>query len=87
VSSEFPGRGLVYGRGKDKPPFQTREEIERKIARGGLTDDQVGELWDSLYLTADELAELLRHVQATARYAWIYPMALLAAHRGRGVRR
>jgi integrase len=57
-------------------------EIERKIARGGLTDEQVGELWDSLYLTADELPDFLEHVRRTARHPWIHPMCCMAAHAG-----
>ena len=33
----FPNRGLKYPKANEKPPFQTWEEIERQIARGGLT--------------------------------------------------
>src|SRR5271166_1813459 len=33
----FPSRGLRYPKTDDKPPFQTWAEIERQIARGGLT--------------------------------------------------
>jgi hypothetical protein len=37
VFHDFPGRGLVYSKGKEKPPFQTWEEIERKAV--GLSRD------------------------------------------------
>jgi hypothetical protein len=50
VAGAFPGRGLVYPKLDEKPPFQTREELERRIALGGLTAPQVAELWDSLFL-------------------------------------
>jgi integrase len=82
VTFEFPGSGLVYNKAKEKPPFQTRKDIERKIARGGLTDEEVGELWDSLYLLPVEVTELLAHVSQAARYPWIYPALCLIAHTG-----
>lgn len=80
ISREWPGRGLIYRKATDKPPFQTMAEIERQIARGGLDDEQVGDLWDSLYLTAEELPEFLEHVRQAARHAWVYPMCCMAAH-------
>ena len=82
VALEWPGRGLVYRKTKEKPPFQTRAEITRQIARGGLTDDQKKELWESLYLAAAELSIFLEHVSLAARHAFIYPMICTAAHTG-----
>ena len=82
VSAEWPGKGLSYQKTREKPPFQTKAEIARKIARGGLTDDQKAELWESLYLTADELPDLLAHARETARHPFIHPMLCMAAHTG-----
>lgn len=82
VRQEWPGQGLVYPKAREKPPFQTRAEIARRLARGGLTEEQEAELWESLYLTADELAALLSHVASAARHSFIYPMFCLAAHTG-----
>jgi integrase len=82
VAREWPGKGLVYRKTKEKPPFQTRTEIKRRIARGGLTDEQKTELWESLYLAAAELSRFLEHVSAAARHAFIYPMICTAAHTG-----
>lgn len=82
VSKEWPGKGLVYQKASEKPPFQTRAEITRKIARGGLTDAQESELWESLYLTAEELPEFLQYASQAARHAFIYPMLCMAAHTG-----
>src|SRR5262249_17534554 len=78
----FPGRGLVYPKHAEKPPFQTFAEVERKVAAGGLTEREIGELWDSLYLQQDEIAELLEHVKARAEHGWIYPSVCFAAHTG-----
>lgn len=82
LSGEYPNRGLVYPKEDELPPYQTREEIERQIAAGGLTDDQVDELWEALYLRPHEIAELLEHVRTHARHPWIYPLACLAGHTG-----
>src|SRR5262245_27663375 len=35
IKEAFPGRGLTYPKTDEKPPFQTRAEIERQIAGGG----------------------------------------------------
>ena len=37
-------RGLRYPKGKQQPIFQTWDEIDRKVKRGGLTDDEISEL-------------------------------------------
>lgn len=43
---QAPTKGLKYDKGKEQPPFMTWTEIEKRVARGGLTEEQVGELWD-----------------------------------------
>lgn len=82
VAAEWPGKGLVYPKSKEKPPFQTRAEIQRKIAHGRLSKKRQTELWESLYLTADEVPQLLEQVRQAARHSFIYPMFCLAAHTG-----
>ena len=82
VSSPFPGRGLVYPKTDEKPPFQTREEIERQISRGGLPAREKIALWDSLFLTLPEVATLLESVRTHATQPWVYPMVCAAAHTG-----
>ncbi len=82
LASAYPDDGLVYPKTHEKPPFQTREEIERQIRRGGLTEEEQDELWESLFLTLPDIAELLQHVRAAARHPWIYPMVTFAAHTG-----
>ena len=66
----------------EKPPFQTWKEIEKTIQRGGLTEQQVEELWDSLFLNEKEVLELLEHVKKKAAYPFIYPMFAFAAFTG-----
>jgi integrase len=78
----FPGRGLKYPKTDEKPPFQTRAEIERQIARGGLSVAEIRQLWDSLFLTRPEIEQLLQHVRACAAQPFLYPMVCLAAHTG-----
>ncbi len=44
VAGRFPYHGLRYPKSDEKPPFQTIEEIKRRIAAGGLTAAQEKEL-------------------------------------------
>jgi integrase len=82
LKGAFPGRGLRYPKTNDKPPFQTRVEIERQIARGGLTDVEIRVLWECLFLTRPEIELLLKHVREHSSQPFLYPMACLAAHTG-----
>ena len=60
----------------------TIDEIERKIARGGLTPEQVKRLWDSVFLTKGQITDLLDDVQALSPLPFIFPMFVFAAHTG-----
>jgi integrase len=83
VTTPFPAnRTLKYPKADEKPPFQTREEIERQVARGGLSQAEIRELWDCLFLTLPQIAELLAHVKEHARQPFLYPMVVFAAHTG-----
>ena len=66
----------------EKPPFQTWAEIEQRIRRGGLSSEERADLWDCLFLTLEEVSELLQYVKGAAREPFIYPMFVLAAHTG-----
>jgi len=48
VSGRFPNDGLRFAKIDEKPPFMTREEIERRIAAGRLKPYQIKELWNAL---------------------------------------
>lgn len=77
-----PTAGLKYPKRDAKPPFMTWDEIERITSRGGLSDGEVNELWDSLFLNTQEVANLLNDVKQLARHPFIYPLFLFAAHTG-----
>jgi integrase len=79
----FPvNKSLKYPKSEEKEPFQTWAEIERKISRGGLSDVEVRELWDSLFLTLSEIDELLHYVATNARHDFLYPAFVFSAHTG-----
>lgn len=78
----FPNTGLKYPKGAEKPPFQTWEEIEKQIKRGKLTENEQQALWDCLFLTLNETADLLKHVKEKAPQPFLYPMIVMAAHTG-----
>lgn len=82
IEGIYPGRGLTYPKLDEKPPFQTREEIERKIARGGLTPEQNLELWDCWFLTKTDLAAFLEFAKGNAEDPFVFPMIAVAAHTG-----
>ncbi|MGD9724444.1 MAG: tyrosine-type recombinase/integrase [Pirellulales bacterium] len=82
LKTAFPLKGVKFPKTQEKPPFQTRAEIERQIARGGLSDAEVAELWDCLFLTVPEINELLTHVKRHATKPFVYPMFVFAAHTG-----
>jgi integrase len=66
----------------EKPPFQTIAQIQRKLALGGLTEGEIEDLWDSVFLTLPEIDELLEHVRQHAMHPFIYPFFCFAAHTG-----
>lgn len=78
TAGKFPNKGLRYPKTDEKPPFMTMDEIQRRVAAGGDPD----ELWECLYLRAEEIAELLAYVKAKDTLPWVYPMFCFAAHTG-----
>ncbi len=82
VTGRFPNDGLRFPKIDEKPPFMTREEIERQIAAGGLEPYQIKELWDALFLLLPEIEKLLAHIRESGTLPWVYPMVCFAAHTG-----
>ncbi|MEM6777731.1 MAG: site-specific integrase [Planctomycetota bacterium] len=82
VSVAFPNRGLKYPKTQEKPPFQTWNEITAAIASSNLSAAAQQDLWDCLFLSNDQIAELLEFVKENARHPFIYPMFFMAAHTG-----
>jgi integrase len=82
VKGTFPAHGLKFPKTNEKPPFQTRAEIDRQIGRGGLGDLEVRQLWECLFLTRSEIAAFLDHVRDRPVPPFLYPMVCTAAHTG-----
>jgi integrase len=78
----LPVKGLRYPKMTDKPPFQTLEQIERRLSQLSRDEDEENELWSSLFFTTYEVHELLEYVRVTARHSFIYPIFVFAAHTG-----
>ena len=77
-----PTRGVTYPKGREKPQFRTYDQVTAIVDRGGLSKAEVRELWDSLFLSTAEVAEVLAHVRAHAPSDWLYPFMVAAAHTG-----
>jgi integrase len=82
VEAELDKREIKLPKPTEKPPFQTWKEIKKTIERGGLTDPQIEELWDCLFLGEKEVLELLEYVRKKAAYPFIFPMFAFAAFTG-----
>jgi integrase len=78
----FPSRGLVYPKGDEALPFMTRDEIERRVARSGLSAVAIAELWDCLFLTQTELGDFLTFAREHSHVPFLYPMVAFAGHTG-----
>jgi integrase len=82
VSGPAPTKGLIYAKARAKPPFQTRDQIQRQLARGGLSALEAKDLWASLFLTLGQVQELLGHVQARNMRPWVHVAFCIAAYTG-----
>ncbi len=82
VEGESPTKGLTLGKPDAKPPFMTMAEIERRIERGGLHEQEQSALWECLYLTTGEITEFLEFIKEKNRYPFIYPMLYFVAFTG-----
>lgn len=82
VDRPLPKKGLRYPKTSDKPPFQTIADIERKIAMGGLMEEEIVDLWDAAFLTLPEIDQVLTCVRQRAQHPFLYPMFVFAAHTG-----
>lgn len=82
LKGNFPARGLTYPKTEEKAPFLTWQEIKRKVERGGLTAEQIEQLWECMFLTKAELAEFLRFAKVNAHQPFLYPMVAFAALTG-----
>lgn len=82
VGHLFPSEGLKFPKTTEKSHFQTFADIESLIERGGLTQQEQDQLWDCLFLTIQELGQVLEHVRVRAQHPNLYPMTVFAAQTG-----
>jgi integrase len=77
---------LVFPKEAAREPFQTWEQIERKITAGrkakGWTVAREESLWECLYLDEAQIQECLAFIEANARYPFLYPMFCFCAYTG-----
>ena len=72
VSADYDRKAIKLPKTAEKPPFQTWEEIETKIEAGGLTEAEISDLWDCLFLRGKEILAFL----AYAEEEWQGPLAI-----------
>ncbi|MGL4463874.1 MAG: tyrosine-type recombinase/integrase [Planctomycetia bacterium] len=78
----WPGGGLRFPRGREKPPYATRAEIERRV-KAGISDAEATELWKALFLTASEVVDLVTTVAALDDVPpWLPAAVAVAAYSG-----
>lgn len=75
-------KGLIYIKARSKHPFQTMEQVQRQVERGGLTEIEEHELWDSVFLTTKQIDQLLEDVRQIQTSPYVYPMFVFAAMTG-----
>lgn len=73
---------LVFPKSREKVPFQTWAEIERKLATGKWSKTQIKEQWDSLYLDLEQTKELLGYVRDNTKNLLFHPLMVFLAHTG-----
>jgi integrase len=77
IKGGFPGKKLKYPASTEAGRFQTWQEIEQQIENGAPEN-----LWDCLFLSTEEITELLKHAEEHAYKPYVHPMLLAAAHTG-----
>ncbi len=83
LTNRFPAlRQIRLQKPDEKPPFQTLDEIHRRISRGGLTEAQISDLWECLFLQLPEIEQILVYVKEHATLPWVHPLFCFAAHTG-----
>jgi len=74
--------GVKIPKPEETERFMTWEEIDRRIARGGLSEAEKKQLWRYLFLDEKQVVELLEFVKENAQYDFIYPMFAFVAYTG-----
>jgi integrase len=75
-------KDLTLPKAEENPPFQTWDQITRKIARGGRMDEKQAVLWECLWIDEDQTKECLAWVRENADHPFLHPMFAFAAFTG-----
>jgi integrase len=82
----FEMRRLTFPKGTAREPFQTWEQIERKLEAlrraKKLTPEREASLWETLYLSEAQVQGCLDHVRRKAGHPFVYPMFAFCAYTG-----
>src|SRR5262249_3290349 len=80
---------LRFPKTKEKPPYQTWEQIEKAIAREKLPSRKQRERWNCLFLDTEQVNAVLEHVRTKktargteTRLVYFYPLLVFIAHTG-----
>ncbi|MHC5540891.1 tyrosine-type recombinase/integrase, partial [Singulisphaera rosea] len=82
VACPWQLKDLQLGKDRGREPFRTTEEIERRIARGGLSKEEQERLWECLFLSGSEIQACLDYVRRFATARFVYPMMVFCALTG-----
>lgn len=78
----FPNKGLRFQKSNEKAPFRTLAEVTELVASEGMTNAEKQDIWDCVFLTKEELTELLNYVEAHPHYPCVPVMFTFAAMTG-----
>ena len=79
---KWESKDLDLGKDRGREPFRTMEEIERRIARGGLSDEDKNRYWEFLFLTGEEIRGGLNYVEENATAPFVQSMFVFCALTG-----
>lgn len=86
ITGDNPRQQVRTPRESQKPRFMIRDEIESAVARGGLSDAEIAELWECMFLREEEIAAFLEHARQAAsahpRFRYIHAALAFCAYTG-----
>lgn len=80
LQGDLPTIGLKYPKGEEKPPYLPFRDVFKQAKR--MDPKEASLLWECVFLTREELGELLPYVKDTALHPFIYPMFVFNSHTG-----
>jgi integrase len=73
---------ITLPKDRGREPFRTFAQIDRVLKRGGMSEEDQERLWETLYLTGQELQDFLDYVRENSTAPWVYPMVAFVALTG-----